>query len=168
MLTENKIKEELNLAYVLSVAASKKFSTEITRVDSDSVDATIKYNGYMSTESILHSPEIKLQLKATSGANIVNNEIVFPLPIKNYNDLRLRSTSPRLLVILCLPENSEDWLQHSHDELIIKKCCHYLNLNGFPETENTTSVTVKIPLTNIFSPDTIYDLMLQASKQELI
>ncbi len=168
MLTENKIKEELNLAYVLSVAASKKFSTEITRVDSDSVDATIKYNGYLSAESILHSPEIKLQLKATSGANIVNNEIVFPLSIKNYNDLRLRSTSPRLLVILCLPENSEDWLQHSNDELIIKKCCHYLNLNGFPDTENTASVTVKVPLTNIFSPDSIYDLMLQASKQELI
>lgn len=168
MLTENKIKEELNLAYVLSVAASKKFSTEITRIDSDSVDATIKYNGYLTDESILHSPEIKLQLKATSGATIVGDEIVFPLPIKNYNDLRLRSTSPRLLVVMCLPENSEEWLRHSNDELIIRKCCHYLNLDGLPETENTTSVTVKVPLMNVFSPDSIYDLMVKASKQELL
>lgn len=168
MLTENRIKEELNLAYVLSIAASKKFSTEITRVDSDSVDATIRYNGYLSEDSILHSPEIKLQLKATSNANIVGNEIVFPLPIKNYNDLRLPSMSPRLLVVMCLPDNSNDWLSHSTEELIIKKCCHYLNLNGFPESENSTSVTVKIPLTNEFSPNKIEELMISASKQELL
>ncbi|PXW18042.1 uncharacterized protein DUF4365 [Chryseobacterium sp. CBTAP 102] len=170
MLTENKIKEELNLAYVLSVAASKKFATEITRVDSDSVDATITYNGYLSTDSILHSPEIKLQLKATSGANIdnVNNEIVFPLPIKNYNDLRLPSTCPRLLVIMCLPEDSEDWLRHSDNELVIKKCCHYLNLNGFPESPNISTVTVRVPLANTFSPDSIHELMVRASKQEIL
>ncbi len=168
MLTENKIKEELNLAYVLSVAASKKFATEFTRIDSDSVDATIRYNGKLTADSILYSPEIKIQLKATSGANIVNNEIVFPLPIKNYNDLRLPSTCPRLLIIMCLPENSEDWLRHSDNELIIKKCCHYLNLNGYPDTDNTTTVTVRVPLTNVFSPDSIYDLMVKASKQEIL
>jgi hypothetical protein len=168
MLTENRIKEELNLAYVLSIAASKKFSTELTRIDSDSIDATIRYNGYLSTDSILHSPEIKLQLKATSNANIDNDEIIFPLPIKNYNDLRLRSTCPRLLVIFCLPENSDEWLNHTNDELIIKKCCHYLNLNGYPESTNTTSVTVRVPLANVLSPETIHDLMLRASTQELL
>ncbi|WP_066437256.1 DUF4365 domain-containing protein [Chryseobacterium sp. CCH4-E10] len=168
MLTENRIKEELNLAYVLSVAASKKFSTELTRIDSDSIDATIRYNGKLVEDSILYSPEIKLQLKATSGANIDNDQIVFPLSIKNYNDLRLPSTCPRLLVVMCLPENSEHWLQHSTNELIIKKCCHYLNLNGFPDTDNTTSVTVRIPLVNVFSPDSIYQLMVRASKQEIL
>lgn len=168
MLTENRIKEELNLAYVLSIAASKKFATEITRVDSDSVDATIRYNGYLSSESVLHSPEIKLQLKATSNANIVGDEIIFPLSIKNYNDLRLPSMSPRLLVVMCLPDNSEDWLSHSTDELIIKKCCHFLNLNGYTESQNSTSVTVRIPLINEFSPDKIEELMISASKQELV
>lgn len=57
MLTENRIKEELNLAYVLSVAASKKFSTELTRIDSDSIDATIRYNGKLVEDSILYSPK---------------------------------------------------------------------------------------------------------------
>lgn len=75
MLTENKIKEEISLAYVLAVAAIKKFSTEITRVDSDSVDATIRYNGRLDTDSTIYSPEIKLQLKATSNPNIIMDHL---------------------------------------------------------------------------------------------
>ena len=167
MLTENRIKEEINLAYVLAVAAIKGFSTEITRVDADSVDATICYNGVLSQEeSILYSPEIKLQLKATSNANIINDHIHLPLPIKNYNDLRARVATPRLLVVLCLPEQKGDWLTHSADELVLKKCAYYLNLHGLSASENESGVTVRVPLVNIFSPDILYDLMLRTSKQE--
>lgn len=167
MLTENKIKEEISLAYVLAVAATKGFSTEITRVDIDSVDATIKYNGYLDPEfSILYSPEIKLQLKATSSPNLRGEFIHFPLPIKNYNDLKARSGTPRLLVVLCLTEEKENWLKHSPDELVLKKCAYFLNLKGYPDTDNDTSVTVKIPLENLFSPELVYDLMLKTSKEE--
>jgi len=169
MLTENKIKEEISLAYVLAIAATKAFSTEITRVDSDSIDATIIYNGYLVPgESTLYSPEIKLQLKATSHANIIGDNIHFPLPLKNYNDLKARSGNPRLLIILCLPEVKEDWLIHSTNELILKKCAYYLNLKGFADTDNDTSVTVKVPLNNVFSPDSLFDLMIRTSKEEEI
>lgn len=168
MLTENKIKEEINLAYVLAVAATKGFSTEITRVDSDSVDATIQYNGLLVPDSTLYSPEIKLQLKATSNANVIGDNIHFPLPLKNYNDLKARSGNPRLLVVLCLPELKNDWLIHSSTELIVKKCAYYLNLRNYPDTENETSVTVKVPLSNEFSPDSLYDLMLKTSKEEAL
>ena len=167
MLTENKIKEEINLAYVVAVAATNGFATEITRVDNDSVDVTIRCNGYLvSGESTLYSPEIKLQLKATSNANIIAENIHFALPIKNYNDLKAMSAVPRLLVVLCLPEDKADWLTHSADELILKKCAYYLNLFGMPDKNNDVTVTVKIPLANVFSPDTLYDLMLKTSKQE--
>ena len=170
MLTDNKIKEEINLAYVLAVAAAKGFATEITRVDNDSVDATICCNGYLTPEreGVLYSPEIKLQLKATSNAHIINEHIHFPLPMKNYNDLRARSITPRLLVVLCLPEYKDDWVTHSTEELILKKCAYFLNLYGFPESDNESTTTVKIPLTNIFSPETLFDLMLKTSKQEAL
>jgi hypothetical protein len=166
MLTENKIKEEISLAYVLAVAATKGFSTEITRVDSDSIDATIRYNGYLDPDSSLYSPEIKLQLKATSNPNLREEYIHFPLPLKNYNDLKARSGTPRLLVVLCLTEEKENWLKHSPDELVLQKCAYFLNLKDYPETENDSSVTVKIPLANLFSPELVYDLMLKTSKEE--
>ena len=168
MLSENKIKEEISLAYVAAIAAVKGFATEITRVDNDSVDAEICCNGYLAPdESSLYSPSIKLQLKASSNIHICEEAIHFPLPIKNYNDLRAKSATPRLLVVLCLPENKTEWLTHSTEELIMRKCAYYLNLHGYPETGNETSVTVKIPLINVFSPDSLYDLMLKTSKEEL-
>ncbi|MCF0049565.1 DUF4365 domain-containing protein [Dyadobacter sp. LJ53] len=166
MLTENKIKEEISLAYVLAVAAIKKFSTEITRVDNDSVDATIKYSGYLDENSTLYSPEIKLQLKATSKPTIHGDQIHFALPIKNYNDLRARSGTPRLLVVLCLCDSSDEWLMHSPDKLILKRCAYFINLRNYPDSENETSVTIKIPTTNLFSPEQVYELMLKTSKEE--
>lgn len=168
MLTDNKIKEEINLAYVLAVAAMKGFSTEITRVDADSVDATIQFNGKLNDDSTLYSPEIKLQLKATSNANINGDNIHFALPIKNYNDLKARTATPRLLVILCLPEVKEDWLQHTANELVLKKCAYFLNLKGLPDSNNDTTVTVHVPLANVFSPDALFDLMLKTSKEEML
>jgi len=168
MLTTNRIKEEINLAYILAIAAIKEFSTEITRVDNDSVDATICYHGYLlPEESTLFSPQIKLQLKATSQPNIIDDNIHFVLSVKNYNDLRARSGTPRFLVVLCLPEDRTDWLVHSSSKLILQKCAYFVNLKGFPETANESSVTVKVPLSNIFSPDSLYDLMLKTSKEEL-
>lgn len=167
MLTENKIKEEISLAYVLAIAATKAFSTEITRVDNDSVDATISYNGHLVPGvSTLYSPSIKLQLKATSNAHLINDNIHFPLPIKNYNDLRARSGTPRLLVILCLPELQHNWLTHSPTELILRKCAYFFSLEGFPDSDNETTVTIKVPLSNQFSPDVLYQLMLKTSKEE--
>jgi hypothetical protein len=158
MLTENGIKEEISLAYVLAVAATKGFSTEITRVDSDSIDATIRYNGMLDpVSSTLYSPEIKLQLKATSNPTLRGDHIHFVLPLKNYNDLKARSGTPRLLVVLCLTEEKEDWLKHSPDALVLKNS---------PDTDNTTSVTVEIPLSNLFSPELVHDLMLKTSKEE--
>ena len=166
MLSPNRIKEEINLAYVLAIAAQNAFSTDFPRVDADSVDATIQYNGLLKADSTLYSPEIKLQLKATSNAHIVDSNIHFPLPIKNYNDLRANSGTPRLLVILCLPELETDWLVHSSSQLILKKCAYYLNLKGMPQKTNSTTVTVHVPLSNVFSPDSLYELMIKASNGE--
>src|SRR5690606_6618014 len=151
---------------VLAVAAIRKFSTEITRVDSDSIDATIRYNGLLDAESTIYSPEIKLQLKATSHPEIIGDHIHFSLKKKNYDDLRARSCTPRLLVVLCLCDSPEEWLTHSDQELILKKCAYFLNLSDYPESSNSSSVTVKIPMNNLFSPEKVYDLMLKASKEE--
>lgn len=170
MLNDNKIKEELSLAYIMAVAAVGRFATEFTRVDYDSVDLTVKYNGWIipTDETTLYSPKIELQVKASTNLDIRNEHIYFPLPIKNYNDLRARSGNPRLLVILDLPAEKADWLKHTQSELVLKRCAYYLNLDNAPKTENNTSVTVQVPLTNILSPEALHQLMVKAAKEETL
>jgi hypothetical protein len=167
MLPQNKVKEELSLAYVMAVAAKNGFVTDFSRVDYDSVDAKISCSGKLSEDSIVQSPEIHLQLKATADQSLVKNDGVhFPLPVKNYNDLRSNTAVPRLLVVLLLPENAEEWLSHSPEHLILKKCAYYLNLKGRPQTENQNTETVIVPLSNLFSPEALGQLMLKASMQD--
>lgn len=167
LLTENQRKEELSVGYLHVISAHVGFSCEKLRIDMDSIDVVVNANGYLADDSTIYSPEIKMQLKASSNIVPNGNYIPFPLPIKNYNDLRNRSTSPRLLVLLLLPENQHEWVLHSIDELVIKKCVYWLNLYGMPQSNNQTSVTVQIPVNNVLSPASLHELMISASKEEL-
>ena len=166
MLTENQIKEEISIAYVHAIAAKVGFACEKCRIDMDSIDVIVKENGLIDTNSTLYSPEIKMQLKSSSNIKSQDGKFHFSLPIKNYNDLRARSTSPRLLILLVLPEKADDCVIHSIDELIVRKCAYWYNLYDLPESQNISNVTVYIPETNILSPKTLKELMLKVSKEE--
>lgn len=167
MLTENNVKAELSVAYVMAVAAKVKFACEITSHDFDSVDITVTSNGKLADDSIFNSPEIKLQLKSTINLEDSDDtNFKFVLPIKNYNDLRAHTMTPRLLVVLSLPDDEESWLNHSIDSLILKNCAYWVNLAGSPDSQNSSDITVYMPKQNVFSPEALMDLMVKASKQE--
>ena len=55
---------------------------------------------------------------------------VFPLSLKNYDDLRSDSWAPRLLIVVLLPTEEEEWLVHSEDELRMRHCGYWLSLAG--------------------------------------
>jgi hypothetical protein len=167
LLTENQIKEELSVAYIHAIAAKVGFSCERPKIDMDSVDVEIKSHGYLTHDSTIYSPEIKLQLKSTSCINMIGDNIHFSLQINNYEALRSNSMTPRLLVIFELPANKDDWIHHTSEELIMRKCAYWVNLSGKPDTQNQSSVTVKIPKQQVLSPNELYQLMLSASKEEL-
>ncbi len=164
MLSISQIQSELSLAYLHALSVSCGYSVETPRIDMDSVDAVISASGKLHATSILKSPRIEVQLKATTRC-VVNNqgELSFPLEIKNYDDLRVKTVVPRLLVVFCMPADQSDWITCSPDELILRKCAYYLNLEGMEESSNSTSVTVRLPLANLLNPDSLKRLMLNAS-----
>lgn len=166
MLQSNQIKEQLSLAYLIAVAAKCGFSTEFNRVDYDSIDATIKCNGRLQEDSTLYSPEIQIQLKATSSPRMTKEVLKFPLSVKNYNDLRARTITPRLLVVMILPPEEDQWLKCSEEELSMKKCAYFICLKNYPDRDNTTSITINLPLSNLFTPNAVLELMTKTSKQE--
>ena len=43
------------------------------------------------------------------------NHVAFPLPVKNFNELRLNSMLPRLLVVFLLPADPGLWLETSEE-----------------------------------------------------
>jgi hypothetical protein len=153
----NTRKERFSLAYIAAIAAKAGFDLVEPPVDVDSIDGAL----------ICHAgrrPRIEFQAKATARDLLGDNEIAFPLPVKNYDDLRLDVIIPRYLIVVVLPENDADWLSHSEDELILRHCGYWTSLAGLPDTDNKTSVTVRIPRAQQLNPDALRTLMQTANQ----
>jgi hypothetical protein len=167
-LPENQIKEELSYGHIHTLAARAGFSCDRPKLDYQSMDAVIGSEGRVCDNAILYQAQIGVQLKATSREFPRTEDLAYSLSIKNYNDLRVLTTIPRLLVLLVLPPDASRWLEHELEEhLITRKCAYYLNLFGYPEVTNATYRTVYIPRQNVLTVETLTTLMEQASRREL-
>ena len=96
-------------------------------------------------------PAIDLQLKATVKLNPAGNRHYrFKLNRRNYDLLRIQTQTPRVLVVLDLPRYEDQWIKVTTDELALRRCAYWLSLVGADETDNRSSVTVLIPMENVF------------------
>jgi len=156
LLTVPDQKEALSLVYAQAVAARAGYVTEVPSMDRDSVDLCIRAGGRMR-------PLLDLQLKATVNLERPRDGFLhFSLGIKNYNDLRIEVQILRLLVVLDLPEDEQQWMTITENELIIRHRAYWLNLQGYEETANQSSVTVRIPEENLFNVESLRTLMEQS------
>jgi Domain of unknown function (DUF4365) len=104
-------------------------------------------------------PRLDLQLKATTILRGDESKFKFPLSTKNYNDLRVETQTPRLLVILDMPRLETEWITVTLESLILRKSAYWQSLQGAPETDNTKTVTVEIPKSQIFDVNGLRNLM---------
>lgn len=157
MYTDNIQKEEFSIAYVHAVAALAKCNVGHWHIDGDSVDISLRASVPDGKQTI--HPQLDIQLKCTDEDIFYDDGIHFPLKIKNYDDLRARVVNQRLLVVVCVPEGDTNWAEQDSDKLSLKKCGYWLPPSSFPDSDNKTSVTVKIPYDNIFSAENLIQAM---------
>lgn len=168
-MTENQQKEEISKAYVHAVAARCGYKVANWSQDDDCMDVTLCAPGILGGGEIA-DPKIDLQLKCTSGQSYFRNggsEIAYQLTAPRYEKLRRRAATPKLLVLLLLPETPEEWITHSAESLIMRRCAYYLVMTGKdPLSPEDKSTYVKIPVAQTFSPDAVRALMERLSKGE--
>ena len=111
MMDLNDRKERFSLAYISAVAAHAGYKVvEAGPPDKDSVD------GILLSQSD-RRPRIEFQAKATSRRLVTNTHLAYPLPLKNYDDLRANSIMPRLLIVVVLPDRETAWIAQNEKEL---------------------------------------------------
>jgi hypothetical protein len=165
-LTENERKQQLSVAYVHAVAALAGYTCEVQTVDIDSVDLIISASGKVHELSVMRSPRLAVQLKASSSLTPQPDYLAFPLPIKNYNDLREETLVPLILVVLVLPSDPSQWLEISEECMISRPCAYWVSLLGMPETRNTRKVSIHLPRSHQFSADQVQGMMRRISRGE--
>ena len=162
LLTGPDQKEALSRVYVKALAACAGFSTSVPEPDRDSVDLRIQAGG-------ARRPALDLQLKATTDfAEPRGGSLRFRLTIKNYRDLRDETQTPRLLVVLELPEDESRWMTVTSEELVLRRRAYWLSLQrDHEEIVDQKTVTVRIPEQNVFDVEAMRDLMERSRVGEI-
>jgi hypothetical protein len=172
MLTSQNIEAELSYAYLHAVASRAGIICERSGPPTDDagVDAVLRIKGRLAEDSRLTSFTVDVQLKATAAQPAVQGGCyAFPLKMKNYDELRsTRTSAAQLLVVLYLPADAREWLSHSQEGLVTRRCAYWLSLRGAGASENETSQTVYIPSANCLSIENLRALMTRFSKREKI
>lgn len=164
LITEELCKEQLSKSYVLAVGSMAGFNHG--NYDNDfGVDGFFKEVLNRGGRRCTSGNVLDFQLKSTELWKITDGHIVYNLDVKNYNDLvevynDPSSSSPLILILLCLPRGRESWLSVNNDNFILRNCCYWYNVD---EThlisQNSRTVTVKIPVGNVLTPKSLTDLM---------
>ena len=158
LLTYPDREEALSRVYAHAVSARAGYVTAVYDRDLDGIDLRIQAGGAMR-------PALDLQLKATVNLGEARDGCFhFPLKRRNYDLLRIETQTPRLLVVLDLPKDEEQWVTITEDELVMRRRAYWLNLKGFEETDNISSVTVRIPVGNLFDVENLHALMEQSKE----
>ncbi len=152
--------ERFSLAYIEAVASRAGCWIADPRVDRNSVDGILrgKPNGRPCS--------IDFQVKSTSRDILRGDRLSFPLPIGNYNDLRLSTRFPRILIVLLMPKEIEEWLNQTEEELCMKHCAYWRSLEDEPSVSNTANVSVHIPRSKVFDSSQITGMMRRAAQGE--
>jgi len=156
LLTDEDHEEALSRAYVQAVAARAGYIIATMDFDRDGVDIEIKAGGAMR-------PSIGVQLKATINLGEPAAGVFrFVLRRRNYDLLRIPTQVPRLLVVLDLPRDKNQWLTVTAESLVLRRCAFWTSLAGAPETDNDTAVTVSIQSDHRLDADSLRALMAQS------
>lgn len=161
----NERKQQFSFAYVKAIAAVAGFATYRPSVDDDGVDLGMASR---SSGGTIARPRLEMQVKCTEVAEWYGDFLHYELRKKNYDDLIISNLLvPRILVVVVVPAAPDDWLCQSEQQLSMRRCGYWLSLRAMPEVPNRASVTVHIPRRNIFSVDSLRDMMHRIGEGEL-
>lgn len=144
-------------AYATAIAAVCGYEIRSTRLDDDSIDVDLR-------SKQPGRPRLEIQLKATStvlDTRSTTQSFPFRLSAKNYNDLRLPIDAiivPRMLVVVLMPDELGQWLEHGDRHLLLRHDSYFLNLRNQPAI-TTKTCTVQMPWGNHLTVESLRNLM---------
>ncbi len=159
-------KEEFSYAYLQAIASAAgcAFLRTTTPLDQVGVDAIITGVGARGSRGF---PQLYVQVKCTSRDLLDEDSVRYPLRVKNYEELRNeRQYPPLILVVVLVPENVDDWLSQSSEELCLHHGGYWLSLAGEPATPNQETLTVSLPRKNLLTVKAMTCIMQRISRGE--
>jgi hypothetical protein len=134
-------KENFSVAYVAALANLGKWTIGTWNTDIDGVDITIR-KGALSVD---------LQLKCTQNPVVAGEDYVYNLDVKTYDKLRdnVRS-SPSYLVLVKVPEDIGEWIEHSDIQLLMRCSGYYAAMIDRGPAPGRGTIAIHLPSSQLF------------------
>jgi len=170
-LSNNDIEAELSYAYLHAVASRAGVGCKIGSRHDDNAGIDAELTGWGPFTGYREEIDIKVQLKATVRPKAESQAGYWTYSlagIHRYNDLRSETIStPRILVVLFLPENAAEWLSLDDNALTLRECAYWVSLRGAKQSSNISAQTVFIPKHQRFDPNGLHNLMDKLSSNQI-
>lgn len=157
-LPQGNKKEEMQRAYFRAVVAKAGASFYIPNYDcgADFVLTTPFVNQRGRTAPTTKT--VYCQLKASDDCELRKDKVVYELNAESYNKFAELPGVLAIILLLHLPKVEDEWLTVDNSALCIKNCCYWYEV---PKeiTENKCTITVKIPIDQVFDPRAVHDLL---------
>jgi hypothetical protein len=167
VLPRNLRQEALSRAYVRAVAARAGVICGGTENDLgfDLFLRSVEIHGQQFWDG---GPQLDVQLKSTTRAGVRETVVAYDLEVRAYDILRQENAiRPRILVVLVLPEDENEWASQTEEALILHRCAYWTSLRGAGPTTAQTTVRILIPRDNAFSVQSLQSLMDRAKGGEM-
>lgn len=163
MLTQNHSQECLSLAYVHAVSGLAGVNLQVGNRHDYGVDGTFRPVVRLNGRRVESGYPVDFQLKASTKWSYQGKYVVYDLEAKTYNDMVAREDSAvaLILLLLCLPQNSDDWLASTEEELILRHACYWYQIRG-DRTDNSASKRIFIPRANLLTPAAVNSILDRA------
>lgn len=153
----NKQQECFGDAFLHAVAAVAGCTTAKPAIDDDSIDWTL------SCRLGPTRPKLDIQMKSTGGDDGAGTTISFRVEKKNYDDLRAETLVPRLLVVALVPDDVDEWMEMTVDQMLLRRCVYWYSLRNAAPVPGATT-TLHIPRANVFDVDSLRGMMQRVNE----
>ncbi|MDE2820344.1 MAG: DUF4365 domain-containing protein [Chloroflexota bacterium] len=152
------VKQELHFAYFRAVVADAG-ATAATPTPDIGIDFIV--SGARIRNETKYAPtglSFFCQLKSTIDWTIRGDDVVYAVEADAYNKLAELEKGLGILIVYALPQHGISPLTVDESCLQLRKCCYWYHIPREP-TLNTSSITIKIPRTQLFDRNAVARLL---------
>lgn len=157
MLPDNHVKEYLHEAYVRAVVAQAGYECSFSEQDYG-IDARVSEVVQLKGKYVSSGFDFKIQMKASQDFRLDTTETVYSLKAEAHDRMALHTGSTIILVLFCVPQDANLRLEVTEDHLKLQQCCYWWPRPA-AKTDKSSSIAIRIPRQNLFTPQACRDIM---------
>ncbi|AWV14786.1 hypothetical protein A3862_04125 [Methylobacterium sp. XJLW] len=168
MITLEHAQEAISLAYVHALAGAAGLNLAPPTTFDYGIDGTFHPVKNVGGRLIQSAFPVEFQMKSTTVWRHEGDHVVYDLSARAHHILtdRERGQAMAILILLCMPPEAVDWVVGSEEHLHLRRCCYWYRPPG-PPTENTATVRIRIPRTQVLTADSLRAIMATARAEAL-